>query len=501
MLDNDNLKVTYMKNLSKQNFNTTVSIPVDNNVNIKTVLEINSYIFDDKVECGSGKAIISGKIGVKVLYIDTDNLTNTMSTTQSFTETFVDSSITTDCFINTCDFSIINSILSSDGILKINCDISLNPIMYLNLGLENKGESYQNMIVKKNEIETCSIKDNISSCFEYTANLETKDEISKILCYNAYFSAQKTTPFDEYVVVEGKIYCKMVYETNVNDTTVIKELSDCFNLKREIDLKNLNDCMLDLSFYIDNSQENISTDNEDGSTIVTIAHKVNVKGVAIKTISMEVVDDLYSAENEITLSYANREFNKIVANNCFETNILGEISIANEEPSVDEVIANMDISSLVTNCYIKNGNLNLEGVITSHIIYLDENKNYQHKQTEIPFVIDSKIELEKLDSVHTNVNIEDCKIKVKRGTIFEIDYSLCVNYCVYEIKKIEMIDNITIGKFIDYSAYDYQIFVAKQGETMWQLCKRIRIAPEEIDKYNKSLPLVMQGGEKIIVKR
>ena len=49
--------------------------------------------------------------------------------------------------------------------------------------------------------------------------------------------------------------------------------------------------------------------------------------------------------------------------------------------------------------------------------------------------------------------------------------------------------------------YDYQIFIAKQGETMWDLCKRIKISPENISQYNKDLPLVMNGGEKVIIKR
>ena len=47
-------KVTYAKNLNKQNFSASISIPIDTNVNIKTILQIDSYLFDEKVECGNG---------------------------------------------------------------------------------------------------------------------------------------------------------------------------------------------------------------------------------------------------------------------------------------------------------------------------------------------------------------------------------------------------------------------------------------------------------------
>ena len=55
MSENNN-KISYAKNLNKQNFSVSVSMPIDNNVNIKTILEIDSYMFDERVECGNGKS-------------------------------------------------------------------------------------------------------------------------------------------------------------------------------------------------------------------------------------------------------------------------------------------------------------------------------------------------------------------------------------------------------------------------------------------------------------
>ena len=102
----DAIKITYAKNLSKVNFNSTINVNIDSNVNIKTILDIDSYIYDKKVESGNGKAVVSGKLGVKVLYIDTDNITNTITDSQSFSENIADSSITSDCIINLDNVSI-----------------------------------------------------------------------------------------------------------------------------------------------------------------------------------------------------------------------------------------------------------------------------------------------------------------------------------------------------------------------------------------------------------
>ena len=73
----DVLKICHIKNLKKVDFNSTLNISVDANANVKTILDINSYLFNIKADCTDGKAIISGKIGVSVLYLDTDNIFNT----------------------------------------------------------------------------------------------------------------------------------------------------------------------------------------------------------------------------------------------------------------------------------------------------------------------------------------------------------------------------------------------------------------------------------------
>lgn len=498
----DAIKITYAKNLSKINFNSTINVNIDSNVNIKTILDIDSFIYDKKVESGKGKAVISGKLGVKVLYIDTDNITNTITDSQTFSENIVDSSITNDCIINLTNASIVNNVLSHDGPLKINCEISLSPVVYLNIGIANKASSFDNMVLKKSEINTSTISGKVDTSFEYTTNFETRDNISKILCYNAYFCPISTSATDGGAIVEGKLYSKLIYETNDGENIKIKELNDIFNVKTEINLPFVErDCMLDLTFEINKSMTNINTDFEEGNSIVTITHTIQLCGVSIKNISIDVVDDMYSTENEIELSTTKRDYNKNVQTELITDNISGEITLNSNEPAIDEIISNCNINAEITNNYLKDGYLILEGIISSHLIYIDENKEYVQKHLELPFVINTNIELDGLDCLHSQIDIVDCKTKVKRGTIIELDYAVQICLHIYQKDSRDIIDNFTLGKPLDFSNFDFQIFLAKPNESLWELCKRIRIAPEEISKYNKDLPLVMEGGEKVIIKR
>ncbi len=501
MENTDSILVSYAKNLTKQNFNSTISLSIDSNVNIKTILNVDSFIYDEKVECANGKAIISGKIGVKVLYIDTDNMTNTVADSTTFSETILDESITADGHLNVADISLVNTILSSDGNLKINVDVSIYPVLYINVGLNTKN-NFENMIVKKSEIDTSTISCVVDSNFEYTLNFETKDGISKILSYNAYFCPNEITAYDEYAVVEGKMFARLVYETNKDDTNEIKELSDSFSVKSELPIAGLTkDAVLDLSFNLNKNKDALSTEMEDGNSVVTVTNTICVYGVAVKPISIDVVDDMYSTDNEVELTLTTREFNTQIRREKVQETISGEISLTESEPAIDDVLCNLNISPEITNTYIKDGTLYLEGIVTSHLTYLDENKACQHKQTELPFVINTKIELANLSCVHTSISVLDNKVKARRGTIIELEYTLHINLAIYQNSTRELIDNISIGKAVDFSEYDYQIYLAKPNETMWELCKRTKVTPEDILKLNKNLPEVLLGGEKIIIKR
>lgn len=498
----DTIKITYAKNLNKLNFSSLISVPINSNVNVKTILNVDSYIFDEKVECGNGKAIITGKLGVKVLYIDTDNISNIVNDSQSFSETFVDESITSDCFINISNASVVGNVLSSDKTLKINCDVNISPTLYLNLALNTSNSSFENMIVKKNEISTNTIACNVDTSFEYATNIETKENVTKILCYDAYFTPSSLTSYDEYAVVEGKLYSKLLFESASDDESVIKEICDTFNLKSEINIPNITkDCLTDFNFSIDKSKENISTEIEDGNNIITISHNIKVNGVCIKSISIDLIDDMYSVDNEIEISTSKRDYTKNMQTEFVTDNISGEITLDDNETAIDDIISNININAEITNHYLKDNNLYLEGIISSHIIYIDENKEIKHKPIDLPFVINTKIKIDQLDCIHSCINILDNKIKVKRGTVIEFDYSVSIMINIYQKDTKDIIDNMVIGKPLDYSTVDYQIFIAKPNESVWDLCKRIKISPDDISKYNKNLPLIMEGGEKIVIKR
>lgn len=497
----DSVKIMYAKNLVKFACNIPVSVAVDSNANIKTVLDINSYVYDEKMECGNGKAVISGKVGVKVLYIDTDNISNTITTSQSFSETYVDNSITSDSIMMWTEPNIINTIISQNMGLKLNLNLNFCPTMYINLALP-RVTNFENMIVKKRAINTSTILGHINTPTQYVTTIETKDNIVKILGYDCSFVKNKVYSSDEHAVVEGRLFSTLIYETNVNGIIEKREIKDNFHVKMDVAVPMLAaDNSIDLVCLLDRSREIINTDIDEDNTVISIEHHFVARGVVIKNVSLDIVEDMYSTDNELDLHSTTREYNTDITHEHVTESISGEITLDNDEPAIDDIVSLHNIHTEITNRYVKNDTLYLEGIITGQLLYLDENKEYISKESELPFIVNTKIGLDHLDCINIEANVLDCRAKAKRGTIVEVEYMLSIDLCLYTRQSSEMIDNLTIGKELNFSMYDYQIFIAKPDETMWDLAKRIKISPDKLAEFNPNLPLIMQGNEKIIIKR
>lgn len=500
-MDNENTHTVYVKNLNTKTFNSTFNLRINSNANIKTVLNTSCYFFDERVETASGKAVVSGKIGIKVLYIDTDNLASTLTEVQPFSENLLDNAITNECIVTLSNLTTNCKYENVNNTHKIDCVISFAPVLHFNMAWNNL-DIDNSYITKQSELSSLVINSYINTSFNYVTTSETRDEISKILFVDSNLSQTNYTAQNGYVTIEGKINTLIVYETTENEQSKIKELCDSFNFKTDVEIENLTESdVLDLFLSLDKNKQDISTELDEANSVVTISHQIKVYGVSFKTSNLTLVDDLYSVNNELNLTKSSREF----VCNCkpvyVTENIMGEISLNKDDPAIEEIICNCNVSTEITNTYLKNNTMFFEGIVNSTLIYLDETKELKSKDLQVPFVINTKFECETLPTNFINLSVVTTSKRARRGTIIELEYCMFAQIYVFDSCNKEIVDSVSVGKAIDNSKYDYQIYVAKPNETIWDICKRIKCHPDSLNVCNKNLPNVFTGNEKVIVKR
>lgn len=502
MEENNGLKMTHVTNLPTLNIKTQVNMPIDSNTNIKQVLIVNTCLIDAQIEPSFNKATVKGKLGVKAVYLDTDNMFNTLSDTVNFSEIISSENITADCQISILSSQFICNFDAEDRSLKVYVEGSLETFCNLSSGLNLLNQGSEELVTKKSSLKTSSCVQQINKSVNYSFSFDIDCKINKILSYDSKIVLDDCKCYDGYIVASGDILNTITYETNNENGCCLKMFNNTTKFKSEIEAKNCDaDCFADLCCYIDLSNTQITPEITDNGTTFNFDYSVQANGFIYKTINVDMIEDVYSLDSEIEI--VNNKYNLCTKSPFFKTveSVDTEITLA-DEINVDEIIGIVDCSASIVQYNFKDEQLILEGVVSGNLIYLDENKEINHLPTQVPYTINLKQDnTENICGTHLSVTPTNCKCKIKRGNTLMLDYEMNISGCIYHQSQVELIENIKYGKPINYGDIAFQIYLAHPNENRWDLCKRLHITEDKLSACNKDLPTTFAGGEKVIVYR
>lgn len=501
MQENNVMKVAHVINLPTLNIKAQLNMNIDSNTHIKQVLNIETCLVEAQIEPLFNKAVVKGKIGTKVLYIDTDNMYSTMSDAINFSETITSENISADCEININNSQFIADFDYDNQSIKINIDGAIDCFCNLNAGFNAFNQTNQSLIAKKSVLQACNCVQKLNKNVNYDCDFKVDAKLNKILSCDSKVIIEDSKCYDGYIVVSGEILNTIMYETENEGLNFIKILNNSTPFKVEVEANSCDsECIADLSAYIDMNKTEIKLDI-DSSSNIAFEFCIVVGGYVYKNVNMDIVEDLYSLENEIEIVNNNHSICKKLPYLKVSESVDTEITLA-DELNIDEILGMVNISANITQHTIKENMLVVEGVINGNLLYIDENKAIRNLPTQLPYSVNIKQEFNNdICAVHLDIVPTNCKCKIKRGNTLMVDYEVCITGNIYEQVQVNLIENVKYGKVINYGDIAFQIFVAHPNETKWQLCKRIHITEEQLTEFNKENPATYLGGEKIIVYR
>ena len=488
-------------NLPTLNFKSQTNLNIDSNTHIKQVLNIETCLIDYSIEPMSHKAVVKGNIGIKAIYIDTDNMFNSLSDRIAFNETINSDIISSDCQINIVNTQFLTEFDNDEKILRVEIDSAIDCFCNINTNLQTFNPNTDGLITKKSLMSTCSCIQTINKSANYDFGFKLDDKVNKILSYDSKITLDECKCYDGYVLINGQIINNIIYETE-NGINAVKIHNNSTPFKCEIEANSCDsDCMADISAYINLNSTQITTDINDNGTQLNFEYCIMTNGYIYKNTNIDIVEDIYSTQTFIEPVSNNYNICQKLPYLKTIENVDAEITLS-DDLNIDEIIGMLNTSSSIAQHSIKDNLLVLEGVVNGNLLYLDENREIKHLSTQLPYSINIKQEFNsEVCGINLNVVPISCKCKIKRGNTLMIDYELCVSGSIYTKNNIQLIDSVKYGKTIDYGDTAFQIYIAHANENAWQLCKRLHITQEQLVEFNGEIPAVFLGGEKIIVYR
>jgi len=501
MSNQNNLKISHIFNLPNLNFKTQMNIAIDANAHIKNIINVQCYMFDNNIDAVAGKCNVKGKLGVKIIYLDVDNVYNTITDETSFSEFVADQNITSDCKITMYNEQISSEIDFDDKYLKLNLNVHARLYSNIDIGLNLPDTTSDGLIVKNKQTETTTCVEKLNNKQVDDCTITIPNRASKILSVQITPTVEKVECNSGYLSISGTNLVQTIYEIDKENFNEIKLFNESKSFKFETQATLAEpDCTANIVVKINNNKTVFSTELDENQTTLKLDYETEICGFVFKSISLDLVEDVYSISNEIETNYTDREFCKVYPLVSYKGNIEGDINLLDN--TADEILESLNYSCLITQNYIENSKIVIEGIVATTLIYLNEQKEIKSMQVELPFSIEKEFECsDNCQAINFDIKILNCKAKIKRGNSISLDYeTLIEGYCVNKYST-KLLNSIKHGKSYDYGDIAFQIIVAKSNENIWDFCKRAHVSLNKLEESNKEIPPMFTGGEKLIIYR
>ena len=493
---------TFRKRVSV--FQTVVEQKIDaEEVNIGKIICVNANAYLDNIEMLNGEAYYNGNVTFASLYTDEQGnlLTNTQTAdfNGKITDDTINANMTPIYKVEVVNIAISNA--KTDG-FKVSATLEITLDAFVDDAISSYETTNDNIKTKREAVDVYNLKNSGSSSFVLQEDIDVKCVVSAVLSKNACVSVKSVKSGTGYFTIEGDVNVDVVYETGEEDNKMVRYLSQCLPFKEEIEVQDLTkeDCV-DLMTYIKQEDIEIETHSqEDGKTVLNASVKVGVKYFVLSHYEKEITVDAYSLTNNLNLVSESFKYTKSIQSISENKTIDCELLLQDDQKRISKILFVCGENVNVTNAYIQDEKLAVEGIITANVVYLsdDDNEEICSAVVENPFKIEIVDDLCETENIFVKTCIKECSFHAKRGKEVSLEFELMINADIYDTQDGSYLKDVEIAEEYQKSPYSLQIFFAPTNADSWQIGKQLHCDSSEIEKQNPDLTFPLSKPEQIV---
>lgn len=452
--------------------------------NVKSVLSVSVDVGSINYETLNGVLNYSGNIDTKVVYLNENGEINCVCNSCPFSSKFENDNISTGM---QADLSVK---LGDFNIESINGDTIKLEVMLIQKGY----------VLSNREVKTISCSDDhVCSKFEntkvvklvgckqdtveLTSEINLRDKVKKVVLTDSRVLVRNVESGVNFATVSGDLIVRVLY-INDNDKFESGYVYDTF--KEEVELEGVTrESYVEGRAFV--NHENLTTEvleDEKGGKI-TVKSPLNIGICAYNEEEVSIIKDLYSTKCDIAVTTQSYDMTLVNKMEVVEGKIEGSLTLDEESPRVDKVLFFGGDSVTITNNYINDGELVLEGVAKTHVVYLNDEDNSWHSVLlDVPFSISDKTNFGEGSYLNVDTIVCDVDVSVKKGRelLYDAKVKASVNSSVESTSAVisEAVEND------EYEEKDYamEVVFASKGEELWDISKKARVKEEQILNQN-----------------
>ncbi|WP_024832715.1 DUF3794 and LysM peptidoglycan-binding domain-containing protein [Ruminiclostridium josui] len=483
---------------------------------IAKILLLDGDIFITGCDTGTDRAVVSGCLLVKILYISADEKRSVKSIT-----TNIPFSYTTDIpgarsgvksrakgRIEHIDYTLLNERkVNIKAIISVNCKVFDETEREIASGITG----IDDVQVLKDDIDINTYLGSNKVNFIIKEDLElpsTKPTIAEILRNDLNISGKDFKISDGNVVVKGDINISTLYIAD-DETRSMQYMENQLSFTQFIELEGVSeDTDVNVDFDLIDYKVEPSEDSDGENRNLKAEATINIYVTGLCKNSFEVLTDAYSPKTRIILEKQQFSIDETVSDNRSQLIVKDTLNFEDFNPEVREIF-NVLSRCNVSDTQIEDGKLTLEGSVLNNVIYLsnDEEQPVFCHSKEIPFK--HVVEIKGLRSdmkVDTSIELEHCNYSMLSTDQIEVRCAIGVNARVETTKFIPVINKATEGVIDEkkiLSMPSVIIYIVQPGDSLWKIAKKYSTTVDNLLKVNNlnEKDNLMPGQQLLILKR
>ncbi len=489
--------VVKKKRLEKSTF--SVECNVETSVEIDKILSVCQSAQADNVEILNGVANYAGHIDLCVLYMTVDGEIGTLNSSCPFTGKFEDDFICVGdrlgIKVDVADYAIDSF---GNGNIKLSCVCEQSGILICGREVGCIATGDEDICMKEDEILVNTLVGQARETFAVESEISIKEPVKKVITSDSQVFVKSVESGVDFVSVGGEVVTKILYLTE-SDRFETGYTTESF--KEEVELAGVTrEAVSEAAACVRRSDVKCEVENSDKGVDVKISIPVELQVTSYLEKNQVVVKDLYSTANDLQVSTESFEMTRQMPCDLFEEKIDGTLTLDEDSPRVDKIMFVGGSNLVVTNAYVKGGEVFVEGVTKTNVVYLnDETSALYSVVVEVPFVVSDKTDCEDDAEISVDVVLTDVDVAVKKGREFLFDAKLKITVSKFCQVTGAVISGAQVAEPAPERDCGMELVFASAGQTAWDIAKAIRVREETVIFQNPDLVFPLEKDENVVV--
>ena len=489
----------YRKNIGSTQSVVECKLPTTDEV--KKILCANAKVYISNSEIDNKNVDFSGCVGFQVIYTNQDSTVQSVDYTAEFRDKFQTSE----------DLSGVIPVVST-AVVDINTVVANGEVKVVAIietiidGIYNQDITVLTNVtgdmvfVRKEEFDYRNYVGTAYEKFETSNDVEIKDGVDRVLSVCPSVTIDSVAPNERYLTVMGQVNLDICY---LSDNGVLRTTQASYDFSQEIAQDSLTENSdIQSTMQIAICDVKITTSVDINNAIVNVLIPLVYTGYIYNNNSLEIVADVFSTETYTNLTIESVKHIRPFESVEFDDKITGSVTLDDSAPFIDELLGTCCNNVVLANTSFVDGYFTVEGVAHTTALYLNKEFNTVNSvEIEMPFSSSTSLDYPLETNALVQLSLGEVSARARRGKEIEVTANLEIYSDFYLNEEDAVINNIAAEDEIPEDECALSIYFAKDGDTVWDIAKEMRVSPETVLAQNPNLAEPIQMGTRVAIYR